>query len=195
MKFLYSIGNRKLGKDTLIFNMTSAMDCPSKARGLCKHPGRCYALKAEKMYPACLPYRRRQAFYWHQNTAGTIAADILAALKRHKAVKYISFSESGDFKDQKDVRKLYAVARIVRMARPEGVKDTPKFYGYTARRDLRFTSAPDNVIVNGSGFMLDNKYTAVETYTPGAFRCSEQECPTCTACKTGGKKIIENLYH
>jgi hypothetical protein len=186
-KFEYSIGNSKLGKDTLIFNMTSATDCPSRKLGLCRHASKCYALKAEKLYPGCLPYRRRQAHYWRNSSSVTIALDINDALKRHKAVKYIRFSESGDFTTQDDVNKIYRVANLC----PAVV-----FYGHTSRRDLNFGKAPANLIFNGSGFMLDNKYTAVAEYTvTKRTQCDSKICATCTLCKTKGKKTIENLFH
>ena len=62
--FYYTIGNKKIGNDTLIFNMGSATDCPSKKLGLCRHCDKCYALKAERQYPQVRPFRDRQADYW-----------------------------------------------------------------------------------------------------------------------------------
>ena len=47
---LLSNGNSKIGNDTMILNMGSAMNCPSKKLGLCKLGSKCYALKAEKLY-------------------------------------------------------------------------------------------------------------------------------------------------
>lgn len=55
-------GNAKIGTDTLIFNMCSAHDCPSRAKGLCQlpDPKYCYALRVEKRFKKCTAYRRRQ---------------------------------------------------------------------------------------------------------------------------------------
>jgi hypothetical protein len=55
-------GNRKIPKSTAIFNMSSALNCPSKKLGLCKaasQGAKCYARKAEILYPQVLPYRER----------------------------------------------------------------------------------------------------------------------------------------
>ena len=95
--FEYTIGNKKIGKDTLIFNMGSATNCPSKKLGLCKHCDKCYALKAEKMYPQVLPFRQKQEKYWLNTSIDLIIDDFVLALTKHKNIKYVRFNESGDF--------------------------------------------------------------------------------------------------
>ena len=80
-----SIGNRKVGRDTIIMNITSSTDCPSRKRGLCQvPPGACYALSAEHRYPEVLPYRRSQTRIWDKLTAEEIAADIKAIVARRR---------------------------------------------------------------------------------------------------------------
>jgi hypothetical protein len=76
-----AIGNSKIPGDTAILNMGDALTCPSKKRGLCKVPGDCYARKPERVYPKCLPSRRRAKKYWLSNSARTILSNILVALK------------------------------------------------------------------------------------------------------------------
>lgn len=39
------LGNKKIGNDTLIFNMGSAAECPSKSRGFCKLGKKCNLCK------------------------------------------------------------------------------------------------------------------------------------------------------
>lgn len=75
-KTLSKRGNLKIGKDTLIFNMGSAEDCPSLKNGYCKVGHRCYALKDEKIYPDCKPYRDRQATYWLNTQTKQIIEEI-----------------------------------------------------------------------------------------------------------------------
>lgn len=183
--FCYSIGNKKIGSDTLIFNMTTATACPSKARGLCRHPEKCYAMKAEKMYPQCLPYRKRQAAYWSKNSAFRIAQDLVSAFGKHKKLRYVRVSECGDFRNQKDVEKLCEIARRCSFA---------TFYTYTARKDLSFDARPANLIIQGSGFLIDNEFTAVKEYAPGAMRCAG-DCRKCGLCKEAKGRIINVLYH
>ena len=68
LKKLVQFGNNKLPKTTVIFNMGPAKECPANALGLCElgKTGKCYAMKAERLYPQVLPYRIRQKNYWLQ---------------------------------------------------------------------------------------------------------------------------------
>lgn len=181
-----SNGNKKIGNDTLIINMNSATDCPSKAKGLCLVHERCYAMKAERCYPQVLPYRREQEEYWDTHTSTEIARDLRDIInkKRHR-IDYIRFSEAGDFKTQRDVTKLKDITRRI----PNEV-----FYGYTARRDLNYRSLPSNMIVNGSGFNVSNSFTAVERILEEHTSCPG-DCRECSLCKEARGIDISVLYH
>jgi len=198
-KFEYKIGNHKIGKDTLIFNMGSATDCPSKARGICEITNagkKCYALKAEKQYAQTKPYRDRQGKYWRESKGERIAGDIYEALLKHKGIKYIRFNESGDFYTQFDVAKLkYIAGKVGRLLRGRFNRKVI-FYGYTARRDLYYGVSGDcpNLIINGSGFYLDNKVVAVEEYSGKNHAC-KGNCLGCMLCKEPAKRTIEIKYH
>lgn len=138
-----SKGNSKLGKDTIIINMNSATDCPSSALGLCKLGRKCYALKAEKLYPTCLPYRRRQNEYWVSHSAIEIAADLLKVIKRGRIkIKFVRLSESGDFESQSDIEKADLIARHLK-------KHGIVMYCYSARSDLNFSDCT-SLLVKGS---------------------------------------------
>ena len=183
-----SKGNHKLGKDTLIFNMGPATDCPSRQAGFCKVADKCYAMKAERMYKQSLPYRRRQADYWKTNDASKIAADLNKHLKRKfkVPVAYVRFNESGDFYGQEDVEKLKAVARLVDIT----------IYGFTARSDLNYEGLPDNLVINGSSFMVDNSFTAVpeSEISSEDVKC-EGNCRECDKCKSKNGLAIKVAYH
>lgn len=154
IQLLMSNLNKKIGRDTLIFNMTSATDCPSKSLGLCPIPdGKCYALKAERLYPGCLPYRRRQEYYFDNRTGMGIGYDVYRLIEKYpslKRVKYIRFSESGDFSSQADVDKMNIAAKVCNDLLKRDGKSPLIWYGYSARRDLDFSSA-DSLLVKGSG--------------------------------------------
>ena len=197
--FEYKIGNHKIGRDTLIFNMDSATDCRSKELGLCEvcKAGKvCYALKAEIQYKQTLPFRRRQAEYWSSHSALIIALDIIDALQKHKKIKYIRFNESGDFRKQFDITKMKLVATTVAEKMHHSYGRDIRFYGYTARKDLSFGLVYDcpSLVLNGSGFYLDNKFTAVKELTEGK-KHSKGDCRVCNYCKEFGKYDIEILYH
>ncbi len=190
---LVSNGNHKIGSDTLILNMTSATDCPSKVLGLCKLGKKCYAMKAERQYPQILPYRRAQEEYWGHSTAEEIAKDLGAEIKKHKKtpIKFIRVSEAGDFRSQLDVEKLSKVADLV-WSEP----NSAKFYVYTARKDLDFSKISPNLVVNGSGFVVNNSFTAVpkkgiekySTICPG-------NCRGCDLCKSAAGLQIKVRIH
>lgn len=171
----FSNGNLKLGKDTLIFNMSSATDCPAKEHCLVKE--KCYALKAEKQYPAVLPYRRRQEEAWKTEPVEKLAQDIkgIMARKRKNKINFVRFSEAGDFKSQLDVEKLKELARNI---------SEVTFYGYTARKDLKFQDIPENLIINGSGFKVHNKiiHTTKKDLYKHQYIC-EGNCSFCDLCK------------
>ena len=186
----YSIGNSKIGKDTLIINMGSATDCPSRQLGLCNIPeGKCYALKAERQYPQVLPYRRRQAIYWQKNSGSEIARDLYHVLVKRPQIKYIRFNEAGDFYGQEDYKKLSLIAHLL--------KDW-KFYVYTARADLDYTEErPKNLVVNGSGFIVDNMFTPNLKQIPKTktmCKCAG-DCKICKLCATRKDLYIYNPMH
>jgi len=107
MKKVIKFGNSKLPTNTAIFNLGTALDCPSKKLGMCKHHKICYARKAGKMYSSVLPYRKRQAGFWQSVSAGAFVKDFSIIIgKKRKPVEYLRFNESGDLYDQKSLDKM-----------------------------------------------------------------------------------------
>ena len=205
--FEYSIGNLKIGNDTLIFNMGSAKNCPSAKLGLCNIP-KCYAKKAEYLYPNVLPYRDRQEAFWLESDAFTIAENIQGAFMRHKALKYVRVNESGDFHSRECLNKLIAVAKMLPQI---------KFYTYTHRKDLidsrTWAKLPKNLVINTSNFTRKNlnsfngvatvkvhrlaDFTKVKAHIIRAgydYACLG-DCSKCSLCKVKhGKKIGAPLH-
>lgn len=184
---LVSNGNRKIGKDTVILNITSAHDCVSDKKGLCKISHKCYAKKAEKQYKAVLPYRRRQEVQWDTMSGQQLAEAINDLVSRKRSpVKYLRFSESGDFRAQKDVNKLIQLAENTDLI----------VYGYTARSDLDFSKRPSNMIVNGSSFMVDNSFTPItKEEAPNHDLVCGGDCSVCDWCKKAGNDDIRVVIH
>ena len=188
MKF--SRQNKKIGRDTLIFNMDSATNCPSKKLGLCDIHKSCYALKAEKMYKSVLPYRQLQHDLWINQSVIEISKEIKAFLtnKRLKTpIKYVRFNESGDFNSQSDVNKLIKLALL-----------TPNviFYGYTHRIDLNYDNLPDNLVINGSGFMIDNNFKVIDKSETNNYKLiCPNNCRKCNLCKNKSNKVIAVIKH
>jgi hypothetical protein len=180
-----------------IVNMNPATVCPSKALGLCKLCNVCYAMKAEIQYPACLPYRQRQEKYWDNCTADQFVSEFMGyANRKRKPVTTLRMSEAGDFKGQADVNKLGEVAN--------GLKDNGiTTYCYTAREDLDL-SKRGKLVINGSGFMVDNCFTGVKGAKEAAaakraegFRAMVcgGDCSKCNACtKSRGMYIFVEIH-
>jgi hypothetical protein len=189
-----SKGNLKVGKDTLIMNITSATDCMSRKLGTCQVPlNACYALKAEKQYKQVLPYRRRQEGKWDALSAEEIAEDLklIASRARKVPVHFVRMQESGDFRHMGDVVKMSRIADLL--------KGHLRVYTYTARKDLFQTPirTSDNLVINGSGFMVDNNFKVVneDQLQPGA-KCRGIKgggCFGCLLCKARGGKVIQEV--
>jgi hypothetical protein len=190
IKIKVSNGNLKIGRDTLIFNMAPAHNCISDKKGYCRVSNICYAKRSEIRYKQVLPFRMAQEKIWRTVSSEDFIENLKTIIKRkriHK-IKFIRFNESGDFKGQSDINKLIKIARGL-----------PKItiYGYTTRFDLNYDKRPDNLIINGSGFMIDNNFKATafneidhnnDTICPG-------NCRGCHLCKKSGNKVIKVIYH
>ena len=185
LKNLISQGNSKIGKDTFIFNMSSAKNCPSEKLGLCACSSICYAKKAERLYPQVLPYRNRQNEYWINTDAEKFVSEFIQVIARKKTkIKYLRFSESGDFLSQNCVNKLSKISDLL--------KGIVKVYTYTARKDLDFSNISDNLIVNGSGFMVSNNFTITKDINQ---KTCLGDCSKCNLCKVNRNKVIYVLSH
>jgi len=181
-KTLCKFGNTKLPKTTMIFNMGSSLDCPSKELGLCLVANDCYARPPEKQYPDCLPYRDRQANYWLNTDTDTIINEIDTMLKRkrNKTILF-RFNEAGDFYSQECIEKLSKVADF--LSSNYGIIT----YGYSSRADLDFSNASffckssgyDNGN-NGKTIVIDKKEDL-----PAGFVVCPGSCFTCSLCVTG----------
>ena len=189
----YSLGNSKLPTTTMIFNMSSAGNCPMKSECKFGQDTSCYALKAERQYPACFPYRERQSAYWYSNSVNQIISDIQTALKRHKKVNAIRFNESGDMKDIADFRKLNKIANSVSVP----------VYTYTQNREVISKITKKDVSENLSiNISFPNSKKGFNTYCLDTDYSKNQKfvlcvgsCKRCNLCvKSRGLKIATKLH-
>jgi hypothetical protein len=186
---LISAGNKKLPKDTAIFNMGPAMNCPSEKLGLCQAvmDGKivCYALKPERLYPGCKPYRDRQEKFWKGIDANDFATQfiLMNALRKNKFTA-LRINEAGDFWSQKCVDKAEKIAFALST---HGVA----VYVYTARKDLDFSKVK-HLVINGSGFKkagVSNVFQYIEKLEdkPAGFALCPGDCRVCTRCQKHNK--------
>jgi len=192
MKLELAFGNKKLPKSTAIFNLGTAMKCPSAELGLCQMANtgvRCYALKAETQYPAVGPYRQRQLDYWRKSTPILFAMEFLAIVERKRTkVTHLRVNESGDFYHQSDVDNMELVAFLLKT---KGITT----YCYTSRSDLDFSGC-ESLVVNGSAFKPEggNEFKAVKEL-PKRRKVCIGDCRQCDLCtKKHGKTVFVKFH-
>lgn len=181
---LLKFGNHKLSDDTAIFNMGTAIDCPSRALGLCRtiNQGvKCYAEKAEIQYKdPVINARRSQEAEWKSKSGPELLEQIARRISaRRKETRYLRYNESGDFYEQSDIDKLSFIS--------EGLKEQGiTTYGYTARSDLDFRRA--RFLCKGSGFSKENLNGSTivilkdQPVPEGYIECPGS-CKRCNLCK------------
>ena len=150
------LGNKKLPRTTAVLNICPASLCPSALLGLCqlKDVKLCFARQEERTWAhTCLPSRFAMQAYWDMNDAWSIARDIVAFndAKRVK-IRALRINECGDFRHQGDVEKAEMLSHHL-------AKSGIITYCYTARVDLDFSDCA-HLVVNGSGFMVHNRFQA-----------------------------------
>lgn len=196
---LFKIGNKKIGMDTLIFNMESAFKCSMDKRGLCrfgqKGNKKCYALRNEIMYKQTREYRKRQQKYWKNTKCSQIIKDIQQIIKDYPQIQYLRFNESGDMDNATDLIKLENIAESL----PDKI-----IYTYTHNQPLYEVvkdmqhKIPTNLIINGSGFMWTNQYNSIDKvdlkFASNHLICGGN-CRYCNFCKTStSKTIYEEIF-
>ena len=184
---LIKCGNKKIGDNTLIFNMCAAMDCPSRALGLCQlcNPSYCYALGLERPFPNVLAYHRKQGAEWQRGYL--VFSYLIGAFHAMRDdLKFVRFNESGDLGSQAEVSQLWALARE---------HPSLQFYGYSARSDLSYRGKPKNVSLCGSGWRRGrkmNEFRVVEELSGKNPVCGGN-CRSCDLCKYETGIVIESL--
>lgn len=182
----FSQGNNKLPKSTYIINLGCSNLCPGRALGTCNNCDICYALKAENQYKeSTLLYRLLQTLRWRNLSAKTIAEELLKTSENAKVHKmnYLRLNEAGDVFEQNDIKKMSKIADLL-------AKEDVGTYTYTSRYDLDWTKKSDNLIVNGSGFMVDNQFQTCKTHTDDMTDKCYGNCDTCDNCKLARGLII-----
>ena len=200
---LVSIGNRKVGKTTAIFNLTSATDCPMKNQCEFGITGKCYALKSERLYPQVLPYRRRQQAYWESKEIPELTKDFVEFFKKNPSLKYLRFNESGDATTYWDFMKMHYIAVALMIADMD-----VHVYTYTHNVDayddfvIRWGEPCDRLHVNIS--TVDylpykvNRFLGISLIPADAeFVCKGKGCGTdCTLCSRpiDGKTVYCRIH-
>lgn len=189
-QLLVQKGNKKIPSSTAIFNMGSATHCPSLNKGLCYVASigvKCYAMKAERLYPRALPFRLRQAKFWKKISAKEFVRQFLEIQKsKRKPFTALRFNEAGDFTNQDCVNKAEEIAFWLHH---EGIT----CYCYTSRSDLDYSKIR-HLVISGSGFTkpgISNLFStlhSLDELKDGVFLCP-QDCNICSRCQDRGQTI------
>jgi hypothetical protein len=163
-----TFGNNKVSKNTGIFNMNSATDCPNAdsdednptETGVCQVPWKsCYAHKSENVYPDALKKRRLQEYLWDCTSADIFAEALLRVKSRKRSpFKHLRVSESGDFRHSGDIKAWDEIAR-----RLDGEINV---YTYSASHKLSGWDSVEHFTVNQSNALADygdREFNAVPT--------------------------------
>lgn len=201
-KLNVSNGNKKLVSNEntrfIVWNLPSVKTCPY-ATEHCK--ASCYARKAERVYPTCLPSRERnfdesKKIDFVENMVFTITE----VAKRSKAKNIVvRIHESGDFYNREYANKWLEIANACKIDKRikfiaytksfvyfDGVK-LPK--NFNLRASLwDDTTEKQKEIVSRNGW---NIYTAVDKFQSGDnfTRCRCKDCATCKKCWQNYKDI------
>ena len=130
-----SKGNLKLDKSILIWSIPAIKTCPNCSDCASK----CYARKAEKLYPAVLPCRERN---WEASKRDDFVSNMVKLIKRTQknsrkvTIKAVRIHESGDFYSKGYAEKWADIARQC----PDLI-----FYGYTKAPENLPEDMPENM--------------------------------------------------
>lgn len=190
----YSIGNSKIGNDTLVFNCSSALLCPSALKGHCEVCKSCYAVNNEVVYG--MPFVRNLLSLKRlltvnidiliTNTIKVIATDnVKKDGKKAKEALFIRFNSNGDVLDSKMLSNINKFAKSLINDCSNCLKVA---YSYTHNKDIDVSMAT-NITFNISyktdkptkktvvAFKFDKKYLDNSKYVICNGKCFN--CPYC----------------
>lgn len=205
-KYLISIGNKKLSRETMIFNLCSASECPT--RNVCDFGknGTCYAMKAERIYPQVLPYRTRQKEFWYSTTIDEKIEYFRDFLSHHKNIKYLRINEAGDIRSVQDLKDIDTLALALKKS--HGIQT----YSYTHNIGLLLKYKPIHFTMNLSvdscnqeiydnnrdSFKRYNRFKAVVKTELPKFKCTclGHDCMSkCKKCLKQTGRVIHVGIH
>lgn len=202
-KMNVSRGNKKLVSNDetlfLIWNLPAIKTCPY-ATEHCK--AACYARKAERVYPDCLPSREKNfSDSMQSDFTENMIYTIESALKNDRKQRKIVFRihESGDFYNREYTKKWLAIMRHFEKNRKvvfiAYTKSFVYFDGEELPKNFKLrasiwddTSEQQKRIVSDNNWTI---YTAVDKFQTGDkfTRCRCKDCATCKKCWQNYKDI------
>ena len=200
----------------LAWNLPAVKTCPY-ATELCKK--RCFARKAERMYPQVTPCRECNLA---ETKKPTFVADAIAAIKAYAAkdkcqgkLLTVRIHTSGDFYSEAYLRKWIAIANHFKNNTKIQFQAYTKSVSYFKHHYLRYKNL-DNInihIVYSAWddtrqedlsfaralklpiFYATTKEKATEVAKSGVYRCPQSNDGSCKECYKNNHKLIVVSYH
>ena len=155
----YSLGNSKIGKDTLCISINTALLCYMGIMGKCSNCGICYASNSNRMYinefkKNCLAQRN-----FLLSNADELAVNTIEAIKNDKDItkkdmnniKFVRFNINGDILNNEQLIKLNHIAKVFK--RYFKLLDC---YCYTHNDELDLTRFATDINFNTSDFEIED---------------------------------------
>lgn len=200
---VFSYGNKKLPRNTMIFNLTTAMNCPSK---LCKFFDTCYAKAGDnKNINPALSGLRNQFMLKYITIKEFLKLIEMYIEYAPMRIKRIRLSESGDFSTQQQVdvakklaahlKKKYNIDTVVYTAQPFDFSGNELIVNASNEKVIgadRYFYARDLKTFNEMGIDMteDLKIKYMEDGQP--YYMCPCECRKCNFCYRTRKENGEN---
>lgn len=204
----YSIGNDKIGNDTLVFNCSTALLCPSDLKGHCEVCKYCYAKNNEIVYGT--PFLRNLISLHKLLTVNidSIIYDTIESIRTNKTKKdgktakeavFIRFNSNGDVLDD---NMLIAIDKFAYSLINDNSNNLKVAYTYTHNKDLNLNLS-ENITFNLSyksdvkakktivAFKFDKMYLDDSKYV-----ICNGKCLNCPYCKDkDDKRTVVFMVH
>ena len=179
-EFEVSLGNIKVGGNTICINMSTAHDCMSLIIGTCSlgANGQCYALSSEKRFKGSIEKSERSSKSWSCLTPAGLAKGLTQLMEKMPGIEFLRLNNAGEFRNLPSNPEMLAKVPDAMKEKLAGVDDVKKLiqlgeelikignpitiYTYTHRTDLTFEGLPENVCLNGSGYMISNAFVPLD---------------------------------
>lgn len=197
---VFTDGNAKTGRDTVIINSSSAILCPSKGLGHCKHCKTCYAYKSEIRHIKEIATNCINSYMLLNYDIELLYHNIVNSkeFNKIKDLEFIRFNSNGDILNQNQLNKLSKLIELLK----QDMANFKVCYTYTHNKTLNFDNI-NNIVVNYSdskdttvkrtivAYKWDKKYLDTSKYVICTGNCNQ-----CSYCKDeNDKRCIVFMAH
>lgn len=184
----FSLGNDKIGKDTLCISINTGLLCYMGLMGNCENCRICYAKSSNLMYTSEFVKNSISQRVFILYNPITLAMNTVKAVKQDLTkkqlnnLKFLRFNINGDVLNNQQLIKLNEVARILK-----NDLDLSVAYSYTHNKELDLSIAPD--IVFNTSFRSNHHKNCLTAPMREEFKDNSKfivcngNCTNCSYCK------------